>query len=97
MYKITEIQDVSRPRCNRYVVHIEVEKRKATKVKRAIEGATEEVRKLKDPAHVVWLYVWYKRGLLCRTMWVDRTLEDVPRPKPLGFNDSQGNIGIMWL
>lgn len=54
-----EIQDVSRPRCKRYIGHIEVDKKNKTAIKRMIKNATNEVRHEKAPAHVVWLYVIY--------------------------------------
>ena len=97
MYQITEIQDVSRPICKRFVAHVVVDKKNKTAIKRMIEDATNEVRAEKKPAHIVWLYVWHKGKLKCRTMWVDKTFNEAPLPKPLDFNDSQGDIGIMWL
>jgi hypothetical protein len=97
MYKTTEIQDVSRPICKRYVAHVEVDKKNKTAVKRMIEDATDEVRKSNNPVHVVWLYVWRKGKLMCRTMWVDKTFTEAPLPKPLKFNDHIGEIGIVWM
>ena len=97
MYTMTEVQDVSRPRVRRYVGHVKVEKKNKTSVKRAIVKATEQIRKEKAPAHVVWLYVWLKGKLMCRTMWVDPDKTDAPMPKHLDFNDQEGDIGIMWI
>ena len=97
MYQITEIQDVSRPICKRYIGHVAVDKKNKTAIKRMIENATNEVRKEKEIAHVVWLYVWLKGKLKCRTMWVDKTFDEAPLPKPLDFNDHQGDIGVMWI
>ena len=96
MYQIKEVRDVSRPICKRYIGHIEVDEKNKTNVKRAIVGATNEIRKEKIPCHVVWLYVWHKDKLLCRTAWVDSTFTDAPLPKPLDYNDHEGEIGIVW-
>jgi len=96
MYKVREIQDVSRPICKRYIGHIEVDKKNKTNVKRAIVGATSEIRKAKDPCHVAWLYVWHEEKLLCRTAWVDKEFTDAPLPLPLDYNDHEGDIGIVW-
>lgn len=97
MYQIQEIQDVSRPQVKRYVAHVAVETKGKRKVKRAILEATEQIRRDKSPAHVVWLYVSLKDKLLCRTMWSDPGKADAPMPKPLDFNDSKGDIGIVWV
>ncbi len=97
MYKIKEVQDVSRPICKRYVVHVEVEKKNKSAVKRDIVGVTSEVRKNNTPCHVVWLYVWHKGKLLCRTAWVDKDFTEAPLPKPLDYNDHEGDIGIVWI
>lgn len=37
MYKIREVQDVSRPICKRYVAHVDVDVAGKTSVKRMIE------------------------------------------------------------
>jgi len=97
MYKIYEIQDLSRPRCKRYLAHIEVDAIERQSIKQIIERSTQEVREKCNPAHVVWLYVWHNRKLLCRTMWEDKTLEDVPMPRALDSNDCIGDIDIMWV
>lgn len=97
MYEIKEVQNLSRPICKRYLAHVEVEKKNKTAVKRDIVGATSEVRKDKVPAHVVWLYVWHEGKLLCRTAWVDKTFTQAPLPKPLDYNDHEGDIGIVWM
>lgn len=96
MYKITEIQDVSRTICKRYIAHVEIDKKNKTAVKRMIEDATDEVRKGKSPCHVAWLYIWRKGKLMCRTMWVDSAFTEAPLPKSLEFNDHIGDIGIVW-
>ena len=97
MYEITEIQDVSRPRCKRYVTHIIVSSADKDDVKAAIAKATEEVRKSVGTAHVVKLYVHANEKLLCQSMWVDNEFADAPLPKPLEYNDWQDDIGIVWL
>jgi hypothetical protein len=96
MYQVKEVQDVSRPVCKRYIGHIEVDKKNKTNVKRAIVGATNEMLKEKDPCHVVWLYVWHKGKILCRTMWTDKEFTAAPLPLPLDYNDHEGDIGIVW-
>ena len=97
MYQIKEIQDVSRPQVKRYVAHVAVETNGRRKVKRAIIEATEQIRRDKPTAHVVWLYVSLNGKLLCRTMWTDPDKTDAPMPKPLEFNDHKDDIGIVWV
>ncbi len=97
MYKMLEIQDVSRPRCKRYIGHLVVEEGNKTAIKRVIKKAVNEIQQIKFPVHVVWLYVWHKDKLKCRAMWVDKDLKDVPLPLPLDFKDHKGDIGIVWL
>jgi hypothetical protein len=92
----TGIQDVSRPGCRRFIAHINVDSTDRDSVKAAISATTQNIQD-KHSAHVVWLYVHANKKLVCRTMWVDKTLEGVPLPKPLDFNDSAGDIGIVWL
>ncbi len=90
------IQDVSRPGCKRYIAHINVDSADRDSIKAVISEATQNIRN-KHSANVVWLYVHANKKLVCRTMWVDKTLEGVPLPKPLDFNDSADDIGIVWL
>lgn len=97
MYKIREIQDVSRPICKRYVAHVDVDVAGKTSVKRMIETWTERVKKQCSPAHVVWLYVYHDKKLLCRTAWVDKDFTEAPLPLSLDYNDHEGDIGIVWM
>jgi hypothetical protein len=96
MYKILSIQDASRPRCRRFVAHVETDTNDKDKVKAIIYEATNEIQKAKDPAHVVRLYVHYEEKLICQSMWVNKLFLDAPLPKPLNYNDSIGDIGIVW-
>jgi hypothetical protein len=78
MYKITEIQDVSRPRAKRFLAHVTVHTTNKDTIKKIIQEATEIAKhtntpssKFKDElAHAVWLYVHYSGKLICRTLWV---------------------------
>lgn len=109
MYEITEIQDISRPRCKRFVAHINIQTKDKNTLKRIIREATQNIKYTKEcslrtkekfgdtPAHVVRLYIHGTSGLIAQSMWVDNTLEDVPLPKPLNYNDYDGDIGIVWL
>ncbi len=92
----TGIQDVSRPSCKRFIAHINVDSTDRDSIKSVISETTQEIRD-KHSAHVVWLYVHANRKLVCRTMWVDSTLEGIPLPKPLDYNDSAGDIGIVVM
>lgn len=98
MYKITSIQDVSRPRCKRYVAHVDIASGIETKdeIKTIITQATDEIRNVHKPTHVVRLYVHFDSKLICQSMWADKTFTDAPLPKPLNYNDSIGDIGIVW-
>jgi hypothetical protein len=98
MYEIIGVEDVSRPRCKRFVGHVVVTDNPATndEIKTVIVNATEEIKNAHNPCHVVRLYIHTDIKLRCQSMWVDKTLEDVPLPKPLNYNDSVGDIGIVW-
>lgn len=95
MYEILSIQDVSRPRCKRYVAHIKVDAENKNEIKSAILEATEEIRNMKKPCHVVRLYVHVPNRPTCQSMWVDKTV-DAPLPIPLNYNDSIYDVGIVW-
>lgn len=107
MYKITSVQDASRPRCKRFVAHIDVDTEDRDLIKTAILSATAKIRssdeysseltkqRLSGPAHVVRLYVHLDGKLICQSMWMDKTA-DVPLPKPLNYNDFNDDIGIAW-
>ena len=109
MYKIESVQDVSRPRCKRFVAHIIVDYDDKEKVKTAIAEATKAIKETDDysnettkrkfdcPAHVVRLYVHFGKRLICQSMWIDNTLKNVPLPIPLKYNDTIDDIGIVWL
>ena len=110
MYEIMEVQDISRPRCKRFVAHIKAHMADVDSIKAVISDATEKL-KLADqysneatkqrfgnaPAHVIRLYVYYSGKLVCQSMWADNTLKDVPLPKPLDYNDYVDDIGIMFI
>lgn len=96
MYEITDIQDISRPRCKRFVAHVNIGSDDKDKIKTAISKATQEIKNNHNPAHVVRLYVHANGKLICQSMWVDNTFTDAPLPKPLNYNDSVGDIGIVW-
>lgn len=96
MYEITEIQDISRPRCKRYVAHVNVLSTVKEDIKAAISKATEEVKTSMKLAHVVRLYIHANEKLICQSMWVDKAFTDAPLPKPLNYNDSIDDIGIVW-
>ena len=78
MYKITEIQDVSRPRAKRFLAHVTVHTTDKDAIKKIVQEATGIVKynnapnsKFKDElAHAVWLYIHYSGKLICRTLWV---------------------------
>jgi len=82
MYKITEIQDISRPRAKRFVAHIQVHTTNKPLIKKIIQDATETVKRTNqcsprtrekfgdDPAHVVRLYIHSTGGIICQSMWV---------------------------
>ena len=97
MYEITEIQDISRPRCNRYVAHVNVPSTVKDEVKSAISKATEEVKTSMKRAHVIRLYIHASEKLICQSMWVDKAFTDAPLPIPLNYNDFIGDIGIVWV
>lgn len=109
MYEIIRVEDVSRPRCKRLVGHVKVNVTGKDAIKTAIVEATVNIKHSSEydseatkmrfegiPAHVVRLYVYSESKLLCQSMWVDKTLTDVPMPIPLNYNDSVGDIGIVW-
>lgn len=96
MYNIVSVEDVSRPLCKRFVAHVNVDSSIKDEVKTAILQATEEVKSSVKLAHVVRLYVRTNEKLICQSMWVDKTFTDAPLPKPLNYNDSIGDIGIVW-
>ena len=109
MYEILRVEDVSRPRCKRFVGHINVNATDKDAIKTVIAEATDNIRHSKDydseatkikfgdlPAHVVKLYVYSESKLLCQSMWVDKEFKDAPLPLPLKYNDSTGDIGIVW-
>lgn len=97
MYEIMDVQDISRPRCKRFVAHINVCTDDKDVIKTAILEATKEIRTTRKPTHVVRLYVHANGKLVCQSMWVDKTLQDVPLPKPLDYNDYVGDIGIVFI
>lgn len=109
MYEIIRVEDVSRPRCKRFVGHIKVETADKDAVKAAITEATDKIKHSSEydseatkirfegiPAHVVRLYIYSGSKLLCQSMWVDKNFKDAPLPLPLKYNDSIGDIGIVW-
>lgn len=96
MYSITETQDVSRPRCKRYMAHIGIDSDGKDEVKTDILKATEEIKAIHNPCHAVRLYVHIGEKLICQSMRVDKTFTDAPLPKPLKYNDSVGDVGIVW-
>lgn len=109
MHEIIRVEDVSRPRCKRFVGYIKVDTDGRDNVKAAIADATEKLRhsseydseatKLKFdgiPAHVVRLYVYSDSKLLCQSTWAEKDFKDAPLPLPLKYNDSVGDIGIVW-
>ncbi len=109
MYEIIKVEDVSRPRCKRFVGHIKVNVTDKDSIKTAILEATVNIKHSKEydseatkikfegiPAHVVRLYVYSDSKLLCQSMWVDKAFKDAPLPLPLKYNDSIGDIGIVW-
>lgn len=109
MYEIIRVEDVSRPRCKRFVGHVKVDVADKNDVKAAIVETTDKIKhsgeycnestKIKfadSPAHVVRLYVYSNSKLICQSMWVDKTCKGVPLPLPLKYNDSIGDIGIVW-
>jgi len=98
MYEITDIQDVSRPRCKRYVAHVNIPPNLSkSEIKTIILQATQEIRNKYDVIHVVRLYIHKENSLMAQSMWMDKTLTDVPLPKALNYNDSIDDIGIVWL
>lgn len=109
MYEILSVQDVSRPCCKRFVAHINTDIADKNGLKSLISDVTERLKftddyssevtkqKFKTHAHVVRLYIHINSRLKCQSMWVDKTLVDVPLPKPLEYNDFVNDIGIMWL
>jgi hypothetical protein len=96
MYKIIEIQDVSRPRCKRFVAHVIVASSDKNEIKTVISQATEDVKASVKLAHVVRLYIHANEKLICQSMWVDKTFTGAQLPKPLNYNDWNGDIGIVW-
>ena len=109
MYEILRVEDVSRPRCKRFVGHIKVDTDGRDDIKAAILDATVKLKQSSEydseatkirfegiPAHVVRLYVYSDSKLLCQSMWVDKNFKDAPLPKPLNYNDSISGIGIVW-
>lgn len=96
MYEITEIQDVSKVRCKRLVAHVRINTSDKSVIKTVIAEATQNIKN-KHSANVVWLYIHKDSKMLCRTLWVDKELKDIPLPKPLEYNDWQDDIGIVWL
>lgn len=96
MFKILEVQDLSRPQCKRYLARVVIDTTNIEEIKSAIETCTEQVREHYTHVHVVWLYIYNENKLLCRTLWVDKTLKDVPLPKPLDYNDQVDDIGLVW-
>jgi len=96
MYKITDIQDISRPICKRYVAHIEVAPNtNVYDIKTVIVNATKEICKKYDVVHIVRLYVHMGKNIACQSMWVN-DIDDIPLPKHLKYNDSINDIGIVW-
>jgi hypothetical protein len=109
MYEIIRVEDVSRPRCKRFVGHIKVNVTGKDTIKTAILEATVNIRHSSKynsestkirfegiPAHVVRLYVYSESKLICQSMWVGKDFKDAPLPMPLKYNDSIGDIGIVW-
>jgi hypothetical protein len=98
MYEITRVEDVSRPRCKRFVGNVVVTDNPATsdEIKTIIVNATKDIKNAHDPCHVVRLYIHTDIKLRCQSMWVDKTFTDAPLPLPLKYNDSVGDIGIVW-
>lgn len=81
MHKITEIQDISRPRCKRFVAHMQVNTNNKRLIKKIIYDVTQTIKHNKgspvtekrfgdQPAHVVKLYVHGSAGMLCQSTWV---------------------------
>lgn len=81
MYKITEIQDISRPRCKRFVAHVQINATNKRLIKKIIHDVTQVIKHNKgssvtekkfgdQPAHVVKLYIHSSSGLLCQSTWV---------------------------
>jgi hypothetical protein len=109
MYEIIRVEDVSRPRCKRFVGHVKVNVSGKDDIKAAIADATDKIkhsgeycnestiiRFADSPAHVVRLYVYSDSKLLCQSMWVDKACKGAPLPLPLKYNDSITDIGIVW-
>lgn len=109
MYDILRVEDVSRPRCKRFVGHVKTDVTSKDDIRTAIVEATNKIKHSDEysnestkirfegiPAHVVRLYVYSDSKLLCQSMWVDETFKDAPLPLPLKYNDSVGDIGIVW-
>lgn len=107
--KVISVQDVSRPFCKRFVAHVAVDVNNKKKVKAVIKEMTKMLkvsntysnettkeRFKNDDAHVVRLYVHYNKDVICQSMWVDKTAEDVTLPLPLEYNDFVDDIGIVW-
>ncbi len=106
--KIISVQDISRPRCKRFLAHIEVDVNNKKKVKAVIKEITKMLKvtntyasertkeKFDCNAHVVRLYVHFGKKIICQSMWIDKTAEDIPLPLPLEYNDFVDDIGIVW-
>jgi len=103
-YSIISQRDISYADIKRYTANIITEKHYPKDILRIIiEEATKKVKVSRgNLAHVVWLYIAYDQNdvnnanWVCRTQFVDQTLDKSMGPGAFGGDEKIGEIDIDW-